>query len=368
MGPLIMDFDLCKHEASGIPFVPASLVVPLSNETTVENVCTTETKQPIVNATEKLPRFWRQAVDTRGRSYYYHVRLRLPQWEPPTPESETPEFSSDEEEEENEVGSSPPITETAIPTVIENPKEQERERRRNLLCHEKIISPRSEFERSDDAQRYRELKERVLRQKLVRIRERGGLWIEEAKSETKNRSREKEKRKMNDKEKEKEKMKRRAKEKYKRSLLKGENRKKVKEPKEISETPAVAEKDAEISVNGEGNDTGMEKDLMDGSLDDYMLMNFGEAEDEAGEQERNRDLSANTVRKIKDAFRMKISSVIVSILNPYRRPDCKLGRITCTDDFKHLARKVMYSQFLTFLFNIAFTNHVILLDDTFCLG
>lgn len=342
MGPLIMDFDLSKHEGSGIPFVPASLVAPLS-ETVVEKTCTEETKQA-VPASEKLPRFWRQATDTRGRTYYFHVRLRLPQWEPPTPESETPEFSSDEEVEEEEKTNSPSSAtkEEAVPLIPENPKEQERERRRNLLCREKIISPRSEFERSDDAQRYRELKERVLRQKLVRIRERGGLWVEEAKNESKNKTRDKEKRKLNDKEKEKEKMKRRAKEKYKRSLLKGENRKKMKElsTKESSETSVVAEKEGETSINGEGNETVMDKDLMDGSLDDYMLMNFGEAEDEAGEKERNRDLSANTVRKIKDAFRMKISSVIVSILNPYRRPDCKLGRITCTDDFKHLARKV----------------------------
>ena len=35
-----------------------------------------------------------------------------------------------------------------------------------------------------------------------------------------------------------------------------------------------------------------------------------------------------------------MSSYIVVCLNPYRKPDCKLGRIVSTDDFKHLARKV----------------------------
>jgi histone-lysine N-methyltransferase SETD2 len=221
--------------------------------------------------------------------------------------------------------------------ILENSKEQEKERRRKLLCHEKIISPRSEFERSDDAQRYRELKERVLRQKLARIRERG-LWIEETKAEEKTKNRDKERRKLN--EKEKEKMRKRAKEKYRRSLLKGDGRKKVKDSstKDILEADGTEEKDGEAAANGEGNDLSVERYMMDGSLDDYMLL--GEGEDEAGEQERNRDVSANTVRKIKDAFRMKISSDIVNILNPYRRPDCKLGRITCTDDFKHLARKV----------------------------
>lgn len=338
MGPLIMDFDLCKHEASGIPYVPASLVVPLPEESPAATMPESDSTEPL-KASTKLPRFWRQALDERGRTYYYHVRLRLPQWEPPTPEGETPEFSSEEEEEEDdEEESSAEVTNVDSTTVqtYENPREQERERRRSLLCHERIISPRSEFERSDDAQRYRELKERVLRQKLARIRERG-LWIEETKAEEKSKGRDRERRRLN--EKEKEKMRKRAKEKSKRSSHKGEHRKKSKDlfsTKEFTEIPGL---DGEHTVNGEGSDFNTEKYVIDGSLDDY-LPGLGDGEDEAGEQERNRDVSANTVRKIKDAFRMKISSDIVNILNPYRRPDCKLGRITCTDDFKHLARKV----------------------------
>lgn len=35
-----------------------------------------------------------------------------------------------------------------------------------------------------------------------------------------------------------------------------------------------------------------------------------------------------------------MSSVIVQHLGPYRKDDCKIGRITKNDDFKHLARKV----------------------------
>lgn len=36
----------------------------------------------------------------------------------------------------------------------------------------------------------------------------------------------------------------------------------------------------------------------------------------------------------------QMSQFIVQCLNPYRKPDCKLGRISNTEDFKHLARKV----------------------------
>jgi len=210
-------------------------------------------------------------------------------------------------------------------------------KRRSLLCFERIISPRSEFERSEDAQRYRELKERLLRQKLARIRERG-LWLEEKKSskpQDKAKLKEKDKRKQNEKEKQR---KQRAKEKYKRSLMKGANRRKV--PKEKLEMDVKENEEGGVNEVVDNDRFDEDKcDLMDGSIDDDLLMNL--AEDD-GDHERNRDVSANTVRKIKDAFRMKISSVIVQILNPYRKPDCRLGRIACTEDFKHLARKLTH--------------------------
>lgn len=52
------------------------------------------------------------------------------------------------------------------------------------------------------------------------------------------------------------------------------------------------------------------------------------------------DTSSDPGRKIKDAFRLNMAGVIVHYLNAYRKPDCKFGKITNTEDFKHLARKV----------------------------
>lgn len=54
------------------------------------------------------------------------------------------------------------------------------------------------------------------------------------------------------------------------------------------------------------------------------------------------DPSLSAERKIKDAFRINMANVMVHFLNPYRKGDCKQGRITNTEDFKHLARKVMH--------------------------
>ena len=44
--------------------------------------------------------------------------------------------------------------------------------------------------------------------------------------------------------------------------------------------------------------------------------------------------------QIKDKFLAQMSGVIVSALNVFRKSGCKQGRITSTEDFKFLAKKV----------------------------
>ena len=362
-----MDFDLSEYEPSGIPLVPSSLVVPLSSDletivapasssssaaapipaegadpvsASVSESAADSDKTPVPFETVKLPRFWRRAFDDRGRVYYFHVRFRAPQWELPSVAEETPEFSSESDDDGDSVTGDVQEEDQLVEVNGRScPKEQERAKRRSLLCQEKIISPRSELECSDDAQRYRELKERLLRQKLSRIRERG-IWIEEKKVKTKEVDKVKDKHKLN--EKEKERLRKRAKEKYKKVTPVPQAPTKRKVPK-----VEVLKMD-DVVVGGGGSTDGEEVAASDKYDEEGAMyedtMNLDE-EDAAEEKDRNRDVSANTVRKIKDAFRMKISSVIVQILNPYRRPDCKTGRISCTDDFKHLARKVYNNHF-----------------------
>lgn len=57
-------------------------------------------------------------------------------------------------------------------------------------------------------------------------------------------------------------------------------------------------------------------------------------------QSTSAEMSPMSERKIKDTFRINMANVMVHFLNPYRKNDCKQGRITNTEDFKHLARKV----------------------------
>ncbi|XP_054564083.1 histone-lysine N-methyltransferase SETD2 [Eptesicus fuscus] len=54
------------------------------------------------------------------------------------------------------------------------------------------------------------------------------------------------------------------------------------------------------------------------------------------------DTSSELAKRSKEVFRKEMSQFIVQCLNPYRKPDCKVGRITTTEDFKHLARKLTH--------------------------
>lgn len=52
------------------------------------------------------------------------------------------------------------------------------------------------------------------------------------------------------------------------------------------------------------------------------------------------DITSDKEQKIKNNFRKKMANIMVHILGPYKKMECKTGRITNTDDFKHLAKKV----------------------------
>jgi len=56
--------------------------------------------------------------------------------------------------------------------------------------------------------------------------------------------------------------------------------------------------------------------------------------------------TSEKARKIKDVFRSRLANTIVGVLNPYRKSDCRQGRINNNEDFKYLARKVSYDDYL----------------------
>lgn len=50
----------------------------------------------------------------------------------------------------------------------------------------------------------------------------------------------------------------------------------------------------------------------------------------------------SSAHKVREAFKAKMSSVVVNCLNAYQKVDCKQGRIKNIDDFKFLARKLTH--------------------------
>jgi len=49
-----------------------------------------------------------------------------------------------------------------------------------------------------------------------------------------------------------------------------------------------------------------------------------------------------SAKKARETFRSQMSQHVVQCLSAYRKPDCKVGRIISTEDFKYLARKVFW--------------------------
>ncbi|CAG9853837.1 unnamed protein product [Phyllotreta striolata] len=72
------------------------------------------------------------------------------------------------------------------------------------------------------------------------------------------------------------------------------------------------------------------------------------------------DFNSEAAKKIKENFRTNMASTVVGSLNVYRKPDCMEGRITNNQDFKHLARK------LTHFVMLKEMKHLTRIEDLTC--
>lgn len=48
-------------------------------------------------------------------------------------------------------------------------------------------------------------------------------------------------------------------------------------------------------------------------------------------------------KKLRESLREQLSKLVIKLLQPYMKDDCKFGHVTNNDDFKHLARKFTHS-------------------------
>ncbi|XP_011151428.1 histone-lysine N-methyltransferase SETD2 [Harpegnathos saltator] len=275
---------------------PISIQTPLYNhlEKPADQFTSAENRpsQPEVPPID-LPPKWKSATDSRGRTYYYHVKERISQWLPPPPDhigvqpdssstSESSEESSSSNEDDEDLDddhtedqrnddmeTSNVSTESPSSTSRPNMSKKlsghnltgsslpftEPKKRREGLVQERIISPRREEDRIDHKV-YKEIKEKLRRQK---------------------------------------------------------ERAKLKDHVEKLRKHRRSNKSKSHSRHG--------------------LSKL---------QSTSAEMSPMSERKIKDTFRINMANVMVHFLNPYRKNDCKQGRITNTEDFKHLARKLTH--------------------------
>ncbi|XP_061385739.1 probable histone-lysine N-methyltransferase CG1716 [Danaus plexippus] len=239
-----------------------------------------------------LPSMWRSAVDGRGRRYYYHVKLRQPQWLPPPPPPQ--EESSSEEEVEPMTAMESAVIGRPVKgklvegvngiyeVIKEDPQNglipdhallnMKPRKRRPGLVTERPISPRTEEDKLAgrmEVKRYKQTKEKLRRRREKLLQ--------------------------------------------KVKMLTDRRRKDMK---------FIDLEDSDTETEESSDE---DKESPAGGAEPCPVINVEE-----------------TARRIKEQFRANMARVMVQHLNPYRHSDAPAGRITSTADFKHLARKLTH--------------------------
>ncbi|KAK9709614.1 WW domain [Popillia japonica] len=277
----------------------------------------------------KLPPKWKCAKDKYGRPYYYHIRFRKPQWEPPElppPEeneelsessssSETSSASSDSSTEETD--SDDDIDDAKLLLQIKNKFKQMdalKDTEKSATELNKQVAAMDEDDSKDEETKERSLDDRLIEEFCFMKgastnqtkRKRVGLVQEILISP----------RTEEDRLQFKEDMKR-----YK------QNKEKLKRQKEL-----LLEQSKKHTVPSKGSKNVATPKSTKSSKKHKITV----------KTKLKEMVDSEAAKKIKESFRSSMAVVMVSILNTYRKPDCKEGRITNTEDFKHLARKLTH--------------------------
>ncbi|XP_034185567.1 SET domain containing 2 isoform X1 [Osmia lignaria lignaria] len=240
-----------------------------------------------------LPPKWKSATDARGRTYYYHVKERISQWLPPPPDHIGVQPDSSSTSESSEESSSSNEDEEDIVDEDNNEDSRNEELSLNNILVEKSLDgskhnacKKSAFHLTGNTGLLPEGKKR-----------REGLVQERIISP------------------------RREEDRMDHKTHKG-IKEKLRRQKERAKFKEHVDKMRRHRRNNKSK-----------SHSRHSLSKL---------QSPSTDLSTMSERKIKDTFRINMANVMVHFLNPYRKNDCKQGRITNTEDFKHLARKLTH--------------------------
>ncbi|XP_012233977.2 histone-lysine N-methyltransferase Set2 isoform X2 [Linepithema humile] len=286
----VLSSTMTSDISSGITTgIPSDQQFP--NLTSAENATTNRPPQPEIPPID-LPPKWKSATDSRGRIYYYHVKDRISQWLPPPPDhiGVQPDSSSSEESSEESSSSNED--------------------------DEDIDDDHNEDQKNDDVEASSVVTESPsstskpnIPKKLSTPLTGNTLPVPESK-------------------------KRRVGLVQERiiSPRREEDRVDHKVYKEIKEKLRRQKERVKLKDHAE-------------KLRKHRRSNKSKSHSRHGLnklQPISADMSPTSERKIKDTFRINMANVMVHFLNPYRKNDCKQGRITNTEDFKHLARKLTH--------------------------
>ncbi|XP_012274643.1 probable histone-lysine N-methyltransferase CG1716 [Orussus abietinus] len=288
-------------ESSPVPIPTQPLYIEKSVEQFTAPVTTAEPASftPVVSASTPapepppldLPPKWKWAKDARGRIYYYHVKERISQWLPPPPDhiGVHPDSSS--------------TSESSDETSSSNEDDEDVDDDRNsdkmgdsVLVENSLVEGTSRNVKESTAKKL-DIYAATLTVGTELKRRRDGLVQERIISPRREDDRIDHK-------------------KYK------EIKEKLRRQKERAKLKEQVEK--------------LRKHRRSSKSKSYSRHSSSKLQAIAT------DPTSTSERKIKDTFRINMANVMVHFLNPYRKSDCKQGRITNTDDFKHLARKLTH--------------------------
>ncbi|XP_029168249.1 histone-lysine N-methyltransferase SETD2 isoform X2 [Nylanderia fulva] len=261
-----------------------------SNHTSGESVSTNRPAQPEISPID-LPPKWKSATDNRGRTYYYHVKERVSQWLPPPPDH---------------IGVQPDSSSTS---------ESSEESSSSNEDDEDIDDDHNEDQKNDDMEASSSLTESPLSRPNVSKKLSGqligsSLPLPESKKRRDGLVQER----IISPRREEDRVDHKAYKEIKEKLRRQKERAKLKDVEKLK-------KHRRSNKSKSHSRHGLNKLQQSTSAEMH---------------------STKTERKIKEAFRTNMANVMVHFLNPYRKTECKQGRITNTEDFKHLARKLTH--------------------------
>ncbi|KAH8408454.1 hypothetical protein KR215_005822 [Drosophila sulfurigaster] len=273
---------------------------------------------------EPLPLSWTWARTPEGDIYYYHLRDREPQWEPPTAEQRLQKLVEDEPEpvpatetddEANadhlikvDIDFGAQLSAAAMDHLVEIKVRERREKRRNRLVSVRVISPRREEDRlynQQESRKYKENKEKIRRRKEVYRRTRIETSATEADDED-----------------------------QPADALPIHRYLYSSDEEATTDGDCLPEAEAEQEPGRSSETESM------GSSKRKLPIPEG-LKKHRSERDKKRK-TASIAREASDKFHFEISAHVAEFLRPYRQETCQLGRITSDEDYKFLIKRLSH--------------------------